>query len=226
VFIDTPSRDLCRSLAAHGVHYVLQFSPAADPGNLPPSHWVYVNKYAGAFNATEYLLRLGHRRIGCIGAGVAPPGTSLVFQGFAAALARAGLATAPEDLLECHAEHPAIVSGPAREYLRRPGRPTAILASNDATALGALDAALSLGLRVPEDLSVVGYNAEPIAATAPVPLTTITNPRRLQARVAVELLMEVAEGKHAAPQIRALDSFLVIRKSAGPPPAQIKATGD
>ena len=221
VFIAEPSHALCRSLLRHGIHYVLQQQPAPIARTLPQGHCVHVNKYAGAFAGTEYVLKLGHRRIGCVGRNLSQiPGLSCsLFDGYCAALARAGLMFLPDDILEIPAEHPSVAFGPAREYLRRADRPTALITTNDAIALGVLNAALSLGIRVPEELSIVGYNDEPAAANAPAPLTTLTNPRRLMARTAVELLIEVCEGKYHTTQTRALDSHLVVRDSTAPPPA-------
>ena len=221
VFIAEPSYTLCRSLLRRGIHYVLQQQPTPATRTLPEGHCVHVNKYAGAFAGTECLLKLGHCRIGCVGRNVRQiPGLSCsLFDGYCAALARAGATPLPGHILEVPAEHPSVAFGPAREYLRRADRPTALITTNDAIALGVLNAALSLGIRVPEELSIVGYNDEPAAANAPVPLTTLTNPRRLMARTAVELLLAVCEGKYDATQTRALQSHLVVRESTAPPAA-------
>lgn len=204
----------------HNIPFVVQMYGRYMREGLPDHHSVCVNKYKGAFQATEYLLSLGHRRIAFAG-GVEDRSAwvrSVVYQGYCAALNCAGL-TGPGDVLDFHTEEAAAIVGLATDFLDRESRPTAILTANDATALGLLQAARNMGIRAPEELSIVGFNDEPEAAQADPSLTTVSNPRRTLARKAVEMLLDAAEGKHDSYQSAVLDCRLIIRNSAAPPAA-------
>ena len=206
--IDLALRDWLRE---RHIPFVLQHYLGETGNEATRYHRVHVNKFAGAFEATEYLIGLGHRRIGYVG--VQGRQSVTPFQGYRAAMTRAGFTAIDDDALSCRAEAPEEAVEPAREFLLGAGRPTAVLAGNDATAIGMIEAAHALGIRVPEDLSVVGFNDEPEAEAAPVPLTTVTNPRRLLAATAVEMLLTAAAGGYREFQTRVLECHLVIRKS-------------
>src|SRR6185312_4110148 len=98
-----------------------------------------------------------------------------------------------------------------RALLALDPRPTAVFAVNDNTAVGLLSAVQRAGLRVPEDLSVVGYNDIPLAARLPVPLTTVRVPFREIADAAIGLLLDVQAG--GAPQTRTFSPTLIPRAS-------------
>ena len=220
VLIQSPRADLLRWLHERGVAaVVLNFARYSLEG-LPDHHRVYVNKYKGAMDATEHLLELGHRRIGFVGRTEFSPrkGSVRIFHGYRAALNAAGLDCLREDLLESGAEHPAEVLGPATAFLKRSDRPTAVLTHNDAMALGMMQAARDLGIRVPRDLSVVGFADEPEAATSDPPLTTVCNPRRTLARRAVTMLLNAWAGEYDSFQTEVINCHLVVRQSTAPPP--------
>jgi DNA-binding LacI/PurR family transcriptional regulator len=113
---------------------------------------------------------------------------------------------------------------PAREasleLLRGPAPPTAILAMSDVLALGALQAASELGLAVPENLSVVGFDDSPAAAFATPMLTTIAQPHEEKGRLAAQWLLEEIADRRPQRQRRRtiLPTELVVRGSTGPPP--------
>jgi len=188
--------------------------PAPIPG-APPCHRVLVNKANGCFEAVRSLIREGHKRIGYIGILRNEPGT--IYSGYCAAMATAGLLLDQEILAECSTDDLEEARGPMGAYLRRPRRPTAIMAQNDAMGLALLDEARALGIRVPEDLSVVGFNGLPETETSDPPLTTVRQPRRSHAHAAVQLLVEVAEGRYTEFQTRLLECSLVARRSTAPP---------
>ena len=202
-------------LRERNMPFVLQHYQGDTGNERVLYHRVYANKFAGAFEATDYLVRLGHRRIGYVG--VQGKQSVSPFQGYRAAMTHAGITPLGDDALNCRAEGPGEAVEPVQEFLRRPDRPTAILTGNDATAIGAIHAAKTLGIRVPEDLSVIGFNDEPEAENAPVPLTTVTNPRRVLAVTAVDMLLAAAAGECDECQTRVLECHLVIRESAAPP---------
>jgi LacI family transcriptional regulator len=141
----------------------------------------------GGYLATRHLLDLGHRRIGVVaGPSYASSSVGRV-RGYRKAMNEAGLGV--DDRL-VRASTFGMESGEdvARILLGEPGRPTAVFAVNDNTAIGVLAAAQSLGLTVPDDLSVVGYNDIPLSARLPIPLTTVRVPLAQIADAAVDLL--------------------------------------
>ena len=99
------------------------------------------------------------------------------------------------------------------------GRPTALIAHNDLAAMGAIRAAKDLGLRVPEDLSVIGVDNTEIGAHFPVSLTSVALPDHKMLREAVDLLtMRLKEPNYAGPQRTEFSAYLVTRESTGPAP--------
>jgi LacI family transcriptional regulator len=147
----------------------------------------------GAHLATRHLLDLGHRRIGLV---TGPPYASSARDreaGYRDALAEAGV---PVDETLLAGDSFSMQSGETagRTLLDRADRPTAIFAVNDNNAIGVMAAAHALGLRVPEDLSLVGYNDIPVVSRLPVPLTTVRVPFPQIAANALELLREAGNG--------------------------------
>ena len=110
---------------------------------------------------------------------------------------------------------------PAYEHAKRilslPLRPTAFFAANDAIAIGILQAARDLGLRVPQDVSIVGYDDSRFATDADPPLTTVRQPLAEMGRLAVTLLMQRIEGQAVPLKTHLLPAELVLRKSTAPP---------
>jgi LacI family transcriptional regulator len=170
--------------------------------------------HLGARLAVRHLVDLGHRRIGLVGG----PGYATSARGreagYAAALADAGIAADPSlvagDAFSMEAGERA-----GRALLDRAARPTAIFAVNDNTAIGVLAAAHALGLRVPEDLSLVGYNDIPVVSRLPVPLTTVRVPFGTVAANALDLLQEALAG--AAPRTLVAAPTLIPRRSTARP---------
>ncbi len=100
---------------------------------------------------------------------------------------------------------------PAIELLTRPERPTAIFAANDLSALGVMDVAARAGIRVPDDLSVVGFDDVPEAALASPPLTTVRQPIQGMGAAAIELLVDLMAGKEVGGVHVRLPTELVMR---------------
>jgi LacI family transcriptional regulator len=141
----------------------------------------------GGYLATRHLIDLGHRRIGLIAGPSFASSARNRTEGYHRALAEAGITPDATLVVESSfsIEAGAIV---AAEMMNRPDRPTAIFAVNDNTAIGAMSALTNLGLSVPDDVSLVGYNDIPIVSHLPTPLTTLRVPFDQIAAAAIELL--------------------------------------
>lgn len=175
---------------------------------------VFFDDVAAAREATAHVLALGHRRVAFVGAGTRASAT-LRLLGYRLALEEHGLSAS--EMVECA---PTLEGGRegANRVLRRPDRPTALIAYDDLVAIGVLRCAHALGLQVPSDVSVVGFDDIDVAAYVEPPLTTIRQPKRVMGRRGLELLLgQPATDK---PIEERLVGSLMIRESSGPAPAQ------
>jgi LacI family transcriptional regulator len=187
--------------------------PPTEPGSDIRS--VGTTNWQGGLTATRHLAELGHRRIGAIGGPDRVWSANARLDGYRTALMRSGL---PVD------EHLVVrgeFSVPEGKYLThrlldRPGPPTAIVAGNDNQAFGVLQALSERGLRVPGDVSVVGFDDAVAAWTTP-PLTTIRQPLAAMTAAAFRMLRMDADGVTAQPQHVELATTLVVRDSTAPP---------
>jgi LacI family transcriptional regulator len=178
---------------------------------------VSVAHRSGIEQAMRHLLTLGHRRIAAI---TGPPGWLATEDRRAAyrdSLAAAGIRPEPQfEVASDFQVGPAVQA--AATLLDLPEPPTAILAFNDSIAFGALRAARDRGLRVPEDLSVVGFDdIEPATLVTPT-LTTVRQPLSEMGRTAVNVLVRLLEGRASETPHIELATRLVVRESTAPPP--------
>ena len=203
-------------LRERSVPFVMQACQPYPAEDLSGRHAVFINKTGAIADAARRLIELGHRRIGYIGAFHWRGETTPMLRGLRAALACAGLELPEADTLDVSAESPGEAYRPVRDYVRRAERPTAVVAGNDATAMDVLAAAREAGLRVPEELSVIGYNNSPGSGETDPPLTTIHPPREAAGREAVRILLEDATDEDENWTRRILECELVWRGSAGP----------
>lgn len=187
---------------------IVAVDPHLGPSALPT---IDSDNLAGAVAATEYLLGLGHRRIGFLGGRPDLDSARLREEGYRQALTAAGIPVRPE-LMRVGGYRPETAEEPARELLTLAERPTAIFAGNDLTAIETMEVARSLGLRIPEDLSVIGFDNVPESALASPPLTTIQQPIQQMGAEAVRMLIDLIDGKERAPHLQ-LPTSLVIRSS-------------
>jgi DNA-binding LacI/PurR family transcriptional regulator len=197
--------DEVRALARDGVPTVL-----VDAEHPRLVH-VAIDDVHGGVLATEHLLAKGHRRIGFVGDRAYPSfgftSSERRRRGFRAALERAGVA--PDDSLELLGGHDRDDAYRLAEpLLRRPDRPTAVFAASDVQALGVLEAAQALGLLVPGDLAVIGFDDIELAAV--VGLTTVRQPLRQSGFRGAELLLATIEGD-TLPSAR-LDPLAVVER--------------
>lgn len=173
----------------------------------------------GAIAATEHLLQLGHRRIGFIAGRPDLESARLRERGYRLALERAGVVFEPELVRTGGFERE--MTQEAAEQLLTAGRPpTAIFSANDVSAIETMRVARHLGLEVPGDLSVVGFDNVPASALADPPLTTVDQSIQRMGQEAVRLLLALIEGRDVdGHQHVVLPTRLVKRSSCAPPPA-------
>lgn len=170
----------------------------------------------GARLAIEHLLRLGHRRIAMLAGRPDLQSAKLREQGYREALAAAGVPF--DDSLVRIGGYDAHVSAlAARELLTGAQRPTAVFAANDVTAIATIEVALALGLRVPEDVSVVGFDNIPESALCTPPLTTVSQPIRTMGERAVDMLIRLIRDQPVERTHLTLTTELVVRGSTAPP---------
>jgi LacI family transcriptional regulator len=197
---------------AHPGVPVVAVDPHTGPSGLPT---VDADSFAGAVLATEHLLGLGHTRVAFLGGRPDLESARLREDGFRHAMAAAGVAV-DEDLVRVGGYRPETADQPANELLARPEPPTAVFAANDLSAIRVVEVARSLGLRVPEDLSVIGFDNVPESALATPPLTTISQPLQQMGAEALRLLVDLIDGRERGVHVR-LSTELVERASTAPP---------
>jgi LacI family transcriptional regulator len=193
---------------------VVAVDPHYGPAQIPT---VDADSFSGAKLATTYLVGLGHRRIGFLGGREDLESAHLREAGFREAMADAGIPV-DERLVRPTGFQPQVAEVEARSVLSLPEPPTAIFAANDITAESTIAAAHSLGLDVPADVSVVGFDDIPEAALCNPPLTTVRQPLREMGEAAMDMLLDLLVGSDASTHVR-LPVELVIRDSCAPPRA-------
>ena len=205
---------------------------SVDQPNVAGAATVNIDDYGGARASAEHLLALGHQHVAVIAFDMLPDG----FQGQADLARQAAMTftvtgdrlTGYMDALQHHGIDWSTVRVEERSpssrragfeaataVLDQPERPTAILAMSDQLALGALDAARDRGIRVPEELSIVGFDDVPAAARSTPPLTTVRQSHLDKGRTAGQLIVDGWDGE--PPQI-VLPTEIVVRSSTGLPP--------
>ncbi|GCE50074.1 LacI family transcriptional regulator [Thermosporothrix hazakensis] len=184
---------------------------------------VGIDNVNSAYTATRYLLELGHRRIAHIQGPLHYLCSQERYQGYCRALEEAGITPDPNLLLQGSFE---VESGQrcAETLFSRPRNawPTAIFSANDQMAYGVMDVAERLGVRIPEDVSLVGFDDNMLSSHLRPPLTTVHQPFSDMGFKAVELLLNMLDSQHSKQQEECsihlqLPTQLCIRKSSGPP---------
>ncbi len=202
-----------RRLAAAGIPLVV-IDPPEEPSEQVRS--VGTTNWLGGLTATRHLLDLGHRRVATITGPVGLWSSRARLDGYRAALQAAGLAV--DERLVRHDEFTAAGGRrQARELLALPEPPTGIVAGNDSQAFGVLQEAGARGLRVPADLSVVGFDDVAVASWATPPLTTVRQPLAAMAATAFRMLRSGPAAGAAEPHHIELATTLIVRESTGPP---------
>lgn len=178
---------------------------------------INIDNYGGAVAMTAHLLRLGHREIRMISGPARNRDAAERERGFRAALQQAGITPHPEWIVE-GAFTEASGYRAAERLLTQGVRPTAIFAANDSMAVGALSAARGLGLRVPEDVAVAGFDDVPIAEYVSPPLTTVRVAITKLGSCATERLVQNIRAHNRHERRHEIQpTELVIRGSSGAP---------
>ena len=187
-----------------------EFAPELE---LPTVH---IDNLTSAFEAVNYLAQLGHKRIAQISGPTTATLCKFRQQGYQQALRRAGVSMNPaystvgDFTFEAGAQA-------VRQLLALPEQPTAIFCHNDAMAIGAIQEAKKLGLRVPQDLSIVGFDDIQFAQYCDPPLTTISQPRYEIGRQAMLMMLDLLKGNDVQAGSRLLEAKLIVRGSTAPP---------
>jgi LacI family transcriptional regulator len=205
--------ELTQAFRDYGLHLV-----AIDPPNALDPSLVSVGStnFIGGTQATNHLIALGHKRIGVAGGPVRSPVARERVHGYRSALEAAELPADDRLIRYGDFEFDAGVEM-SIDLLDQSDPPSAIVAGCDATAFGVLEGARRLGLRVPQDLSVVGYDDTPAAVSSAPPLTTVRQPMNAMGRVALSNLLQQSTGEEPESHHIQLATTLIVRDSTAPP---------
>ena len=187
--------------------------------SLPGEPSVTYDNEVGAEKITQELIAHGHRRIALIGGHVASSPVKLRLRGFRAALDKAGL-EAPTEYIRWGDWEFETGAEEAGRLLDMPLAPTAIFAMNDLMAAGCYAAARQRGLRIPEDLSVVGFDNREVASYLCPPLTTLAMPNKEIGRASAAMMVARLENPRAAIQNVVVACDVIGRESVSWPPQQ------
>jgi DNA-binding LacI/PurR family transcriptional regulator len=178
----------------------------------------------GGFEATRHLIDLGHKRIAFIGANLSSGSHLKRLQGYVNALESRSIPV-DERLITGRNDELPDVAGYSTEdigfeamkrLLSLPKRPTAVFARNDFTAIGAMRAINDAGLKIPDDIAIVGFDDIPLASRTSPSLTTVRQPMRVEGQIAAEMLLErIKSGERISRRERILDCELIVRESSG-----------
>lgn len=173
---------------------------------------VHIDNLTASFDAVNYLHELGHQRIACIAGPEEMPLCHYRLQGYVQALRRCGITVDPHYIARGNFTYEAGANA-LKQLLALPQPPTAIFCHSDIMALGALSYAKRQGLKVPDDLSIIGFDNISLAEFCDPPLTTVAQPRFDIGREAMLLLLNQLSGQFVDSGSRLLDCELIIRGS-------------
>ncbi len=197
-----------------------------DPIGTPGVDIISVGStnFAGGLAATQHLLDLGHSRIAYVGGTPSAACNQARLQGFRGAMESARVRVPKNYVQSGHFMYEdGLVAGAALLDLPQP--PTAVFAANDEMALGVLEAARTRGIRVPQELSVLGFDDTEVARVASPPLTTIAQPLRRMGSVALRTALRLGAGDHVDSHHVELATDLVVRESTAHPAAATATNG-
>lgn len=186
------------------------------PSGVSSVPYVDVDNSQGGILAAEHFLALGHERVGCLLGEIRQHAVLERRDAFTQTLARAGKPVRPE-YIAGHSYALEDVEAAAYRLLTLPEPPTAIFASNDDIAMVTMRVANELGMKIPRDVSVIGFDDYPVAQQTAPPLTTLRQPLETIGRAATELLLARIDGKDAEAHTHLFQTELIVRGSTAPP---------
>ncbi|KAF4410221.1 LacI family DNA-binding transcriptional regulator [Streptomyces lycii] len=214
--IEPPLQEELRRLDVPVVVVDPEGSPALETPTVGATNW------AGGMAATEHLLELGHRRIGFIAGPARLLCSRARMDGYRTALEAADVPADEALVVRGDFYHESGFTG-CQALMDLPEPPTAIFASSDQMALGAIEALRRRGLRVPDDISVIGFDDLPEMRWASPPLTTVRQPLAEMGKVAARTVLRQSRGEELdSPRVE-LATELVVRASTAPPRDQAAA---
>ena len=190
---------------------IVAIDPHAGRADLPT---VESDGFGGARQAVQYLLEFGHTRIGFLGGRSDLRSAALREAGYRRALSDAGIAYDPSIVREGGYQQ---AREPAMSLLAAPGRPTAVFAANDLSGIAMIEAAVQLGLDVPGDLSVIGFDDIPEASQMSPALTTVRQPMQTLGATAARMVLALMAGEPLESTHVLLPTRLVPRATTAPP---------
>lgn len=179
-----------------------------------PINCLWVNNYEAAFKVVEEFIKLGHKNIATIAGDLSTQAGQARLEGYYAALKKNGIEINKE-----YVKIGGFLRTPARQaaqdLLKQKERPTAIFAASDVMALELMDVAKSKKIAIGDDLSVCGFDDNPLRQHAPVPLATMSQPLMEMGRLGLEYMHQIANGKAKLPVKEALNAKLIKAQSMG-----------
>jgi LacI family xylobiose transport system transcriptional regulator len=208
-----PTPQLRERLTSRGIPFAV-IDPAGElPAGIPS---VGSTNWAGGLAATRHLIELGHTRIAALGGHTYMLCSWARLDGFRSAMGSAGLPVR-EDWVQMGDFLPTGGRAAAERLFATDDHPTAVFAGNDLQALGVIEVATEHGLRVPQDVSVVGYDDTQVAVWARPQLTTVHQPIRRMAEEATRIVLKLAAGEPVEQPRLELATHLVVRDSTAAP---------
>jgi DNA-binding LacI/PurR family transcriptional regulator len=186
----------------------------SGPRTTPPGDEIRVDNAEGMELAIEHLTGLGHTRIAHIDGGMGPNADERR-DAYLAAMARRGLTEQAEIVPSAYDEDAG--SAAASALLERAELPTAITCANDRCAFGVIETLVRAGIRIPDDVSIVGYDDSSIASLRFLQMTTVRHDPAILSALAVEAVVDRLSGTNVAPWARRVRAQLVIRSTTGAP---------
>lgn len=205
--INSDRHQLKKILARKAPCMVLNNSFEKEPVNS-----IAIDNEKASIEVTEYLIKLGHKNIATIAGDLSTESGRKRLEGFKSAMKSAGLRLTTNYVAVGH-----YMRSPAREAMERflslKTPPTAVFCASDVMAMEAIDVSRKKGLRIPQDISIIGFDDNPLCAYSPVALTTVWQPIAEMGRMGVEFLNQIVSGKRKQPVKTLLKTKLIERKS-------------
>ncbi len=199
--------DMLRKVISKGIPYIVLNNAFEEPIN-----YITINNHKAAFDLTERLIKLGHAKIATIAGDLSTQAGKLRLEGYRGALLKNGFKINEEylttgDFLRTPARRS------AQQLLKLRNRPTAVFAASDVMALELIDEAKKQNIRIPEELSVIGFDDNPLNSYSPVKLSTVSQPLVEMGRLGAEHLNQLFSGTEKVPVRVSLETKYIERES-------------